>query len=146
AGGTSFFGHGTIDMNELYAAAQGRRGGLAVQQAASWLLQRPQYVAELETPGSATPDGKISPKDLSLELTSLDREQQLERLRFDPRLPELEQSVATLRGCLPLLDHAGGSLFDGPDGRFSKKDLDAVITGTQFPPELRRAAFFMSMN
>lgn len=147
-GGASFFKNGTIDQNELYMAAQGKNGP-EVQQAAQFLLQHPEYVRELETRGAANPDGKISAKDLSLELNVLNREQTLSRLRFDPRLPDFQRSLSTIAQYMPLLDQAGagpfGGLF-GPDGKISKKDLDAVITGTQYPPELRQAAFFLSMN
>lgn len=145
--GFSLFGGGTIDMNELYAAAQGQKGGPEVQQAARFLLSHPELLAELDTSAhGGTPDGKISMGDIETKVSSLDREQQVQRLRYDPRLPEFQQTVSTIAQYLPLLDTAGGFFNFGPDGKISKEDLDAVITGTQYPPELRRAAFFLSMN
>src|SRR2546430_2033632 len=60
--GFSIFGSGTIDMNELYAAAHGK-GGPEVQGAASFLLSHPQLLEHLETTGGrSNPDGKISLK------------------------------------------------------------------------------------
>lgn len=146
AGGGSFFGSGTIDMNDLYAAANGQKGGPEVQQAAAWLLQRPQLVRELETRGSANPDGKISAKDLQLELGSLSREQQVESLRYDPRLGAFQQSLSTVQSAFSTFDSAKRKLFgNSPDGKISRDDLNEVLTGN-YPQQLREAAFFLTSN
>ena len=141
--GGGFFSGGTIDMNELYAAAQGRKGP-EVQQAAAFLVSHPQYVQELETRGKASPDGKISLKDLSLEIGQLGRESQLNQLRYDGRLPAFQQSLATLTAYMPAVDKAG-SFFSLRDGKFSMKDLNAVAGGN-YPPDVRQAALFLATN
>jgi hypothetical protein len=141
----SFFGGGTIDMNDLYAAANGQRGP-QVQQAAQFLLQHPAMVQALDARKNGQLDGKISQNDLKLAMNDAVRQVQVDQLRYDPRLSTFAQSVATLANYAPMADTAAHSIFSGADGKISQNDLNHVITGNQYPPELRQAAFFLTMN
>lgn len=135
----------TIDMNELYRAAQS--GNPQVREAARFLLAHPEMLGELDVArhGGGT-DGKISMSDIDTQLGRLDREQALRSLVTDPRASEFASSLQTLNQYWGALDTAGGFLNFGKDGKVSQDDLNAIAGNPRAPAELRRAALFMSLN
>lgn len=134
----------TIDMNELYKAAQS--GNPQVAQAARFLLAHPEMLGELDTArhGGDT-DGKISLSDIDSQLGSLDREQQVRHLMTDPRLGQFAQSLQTIATHGDRVDTAGFfNIFR--DGKISMEDLNRVAGDASAPMELRQAALYMAAN
>lgn len=134
----------TIDMNELYQAAQS--GNPQVAQAARFLLAHPEMLGELDTArhGGRT-DGKISLSDIDSQLGSLDREQQVRHLMTDPRMGQFAQALQTIAAHGDRVDDAGFfNLFK--DGKISMDDLNRIAGDGSAPMELRQAALYMAGN
>lgn len=141
-GSIGLYGNATIDADGLRKAANGENGP-EMKEAAQFLLSHPEAYKRLETMGKASPDGKISVKDVQLMLRDLGREEAVGKLKADPRLSEFESSLNVVKKNLSTLD----SPFPfGMDGKFDAKDLDRVIADSRRSEELRKAARFLKDN